>query len=220
MKLITEYNNSNIKSSCVINESTKEKNWFIEGVYAQAEVENRNGRIYPKDVLNEAVDTYINEYVNTHRALSELNHPEHPQVNPERACALIKELRCEGNDYYGKAIVLDTPLGNIVKGILAGGGQLGVSTRALGDIDTRNGIDYVKPGLVISAIDVVADPSAPKAFVNGIMESCEWFKQGDRFVKQTRQSQKEINEAIRMTKIKEERERLFIESFKNFIKSI
>lgn len=219
MKLITEFNDS-IKSRCVINESTKEKNWFIEGVYAQAEVKNRNGRIYPSEVLRESINTFTNEYVNTHRALCELNHPEQPNINPERACALIKELHCEGNDYYGKAQVLDTPLGNVVKGILSGGGQLGVSTRALGDVNERNGIEYVEPGLIISAIDVVADPSAPKAFVRGIMESCEWFKQGDRFVKQTLQSQKEINEAIRITKIKEEREKMFVESFKKFINSI
>lgn len=219
MRLITEFNDK-VKSKCVINESTKEKNYYIEGIYCQSEVENRNGRIYPKEVLTEAMNTYIADYVKTNRAFSELNHPEHPQVNLERACALIKELHASGNDYVGKAIVLDTPMGNIVKGILAGGGQVGVSTRALGDIDTRNGVDYVQPGLVVSAIDVVADPSAPKAFVNGIMESCEWFKQGDRFIKQTSRAKKEINEAIRLTKIKEKREKMFLESFERFINSI
>lgn len=220
MKLITEFNDS-VKTKLVLNESTKEKQYFIEGIYAQSEVKNRNGRVYPKNILFKGVDEFVKNYVNTHRAYGELNHPESPAINLERACILIKELKKSGNDIVGKSVVLDTPMGQILKGILSGGGQVGVSTRALGSVkESDDGTEIVQDDFILNTIDVVSDPSAPNAFVNGIMESCEWFRQGDRFIKQTEKAKKRINEAIRMTKIKEKREKLFLESFNEFLKKI
>lgn len=219
MKLITEFNDS-VKSRCILNEATKEKQYFIEGIYAQSEVKNRNGRIYPREVLFKGVDDFVNDYVKHNRAFGELNHPESPSINLERACILIKELKKSGNDVLGKAVVLNTPMGNIVKGILSSGGQVGVSTRALGSVVESDEAEIVQDDFILNTIDVVSDPSAPNAFVNGIMESCEWFKQGDKFIKQTKKAQNKINEAIRLTKIKEERERLFVEAFTNFINDI
>ena len=219
MKLITEFNDS-VKSRCVLNEATKEKQYFIEGIYAQSEVKNRNGRIYPREVLFKGVDTFVNEYVKTNRAFGELNHPSSPSINLERACILIKELKKSGNDVLGKAVVLNTPMGNIVKGILSSGGQVGVSTRALGSVEESEDAEIVQDDFILNTIDVVSDPSAPNAFVNGIMESCEWFRQGDKFIKQSNRAQKKINEAIRATKIKEKREQIFLEAFTNFINEI
>lgn len=220
MKLITEFNDS-VKTRLVLNESTKEKQYFIEGIYAQSEVKNRNGRIYPKNILFKGVDEFVKNYVNTHRAYGELNHPDSPAINLERACILIKELKKSGNDIVGKSIVLDTPMGQILKGILSGGGQVGVSTRALGSVkENDEGAEVVQDDFILNTIDVVSDPSAPNAFVNGIMESCEWFRQGNKFIKQTERAKKRINEAIRSTRIKEKREKLFIESFNNFLNEI
>lgn len=219
MKLITEFNDS-VKSRCILNESTKEKQYFIEGIYAQSEIKNRNGRVYPKDVLFKGVDTFVKDYVKNSRAFGELNHPDSPVINLERACILIKELKKSGNDILGKAVVLNTPMGNIVKGILSSGGQVGVSTRALGSVVSEGDTDVVQNDFILNTIDVVSDPSAPNAFVNGIMESCEWFKQGDKFVKQVDRAKKQINEAYKLTQIKKKREKMFLESFNEFIDSI
>jgi len=173
MKLIAEYNEQDIQ--CIV--EAKEdgtKNHFIEGVFMQSEAKNRNGRIYPKPIMEKAVDTYVTEQVSKNRAVGELNHPEGPTVNLDKVSHKITELSWKGNDVVGKAQILDTPMGNIVKGLLEGGVQLGVSTRGMGSLEEKSGIMYVKDDFVLNTVDIVQDPSAPTAFVNGIMEGVEW----------------------------------------------
>lgn len=173
MKLIAEYNEQGIE--CIV--EAKEdgtKNHFIEGVFMQSEAKNRNGRIYPKAIMEGAVDKYVTEQVSQNRAVGELNHPEGPTVNLDKVSHKITELSWKGNDVVGKAQVLDTPMGNIVKGLLEGGVQLGVSTRGMGSLEEKNGIMFVKDDFVLNTVDIVQDPSAPTAFVNGIMEGVEW----------------------------------------------
>ena len=173
MKLIAEYNEQDIQ--CIV--EAKEdgtKNHFIEGVFMQSEAKNRNGRIYPKPIMEKAVDTYVTEQVSKNRAVGELNHPEGPTVNLDKVSHKITELSWKGNDVVGKAQILDTPMGNLVKGLLEGGVQLGVSTRGMGSLEEKNGTMYVKDDFVLNTVDIVQDPSAPTAFVNGIMEGVEW----------------------------------------------
>jgi hypothetical protein len=172
MKLITEH----LESVQYITEANDkgEKNVFIEGVFMQAEQENRNKRIYPKSVLSEATAKYVKEQVTTGRAVGELNHPEGPQINLDKVSHRITSLKFEGNDVVGKALILDTPMGKIVKGLVEGGVKLGVSSRGMGTVESRNNKSYVKDDFILNTIDIVQDPSAPSAFVEGIMEGVEW----------------------------------------------
>ena len=173
MKLIAEYNEQNIE--CIV--EAKEdgtKNHFIEGVFMQSESKNRNGRVYPRAIMEKAVDKYVTEQVSKNRAVGELNHPDGPTVNLDKVSHKITELNFKGNDVMGKAQILDTPMGNIVKGLLEGGVQLGVSTRGMGSLEEKNGTMFVKDDFVLNTVDIVQDPSAPTAFVNGIMEGVEW----------------------------------------------
>ena len=173
MKLITEYTDSDVQ--CIVEKKENgEKNFVIEGIFAQAEGKNRNGRIYPKGVMEGAVNRYVEEQVSKGRAVGELNHPDGPTVNLDKVSHLITDLRMEGNDVMGKARILNTPMGQIVKGLLEGGVQLGVSTRGMGSLEQRNGVMYVKDDFMLNTVDIVQDPSAPQAFVNGIMEGVEW----------------------------------------------
>lgn len=173
MKLITEYTQNEIQ--CMVTEEKGgKKNYVIEGVFAQAEKENRNKRFYPKSVLEPAVEKFVKEQVTTNRAVGELNHPEGPTVNLDKVSHRITEMNWDGDNVMGKALVLDTPMGNIVKGLLEGGCQLGVSTRGMGELEDKNGTAHVKKGFHMATVDVVQDPSAPDAFVNGIMEGVEW----------------------------------------------
>ena len=173
MKLIAEFNEQNVQ--CIVEKNEKgEKSFTIEGVFAQAEQKNRNGRIYPKKTMQSAVDKYVEEQVSKNRAVGELNHPEGPTVNLDKVSHLITDLHFEGNDVIGKASILDTPMGKIVKGLLSGGVNLGVSTRGMGSLVQRGGASYVGEDFVLSTIDIVQDPSAPGAFVNGIMEGVDW----------------------------------------------
>ena len=174
MKLIAEYNEQNIECLVEANEDGT-KNHFIEGVFMQSEAKNRNGRIYPKAIMEKAVDKYVTEQVSKNRAVGELNHPDGPTVNLDKVSHKITELNFKGNDVMGKAQILDTPMGNIVKGLLEGGVQLGVSTRGMGSLEERNGTMYVKDDFILNTVDIVQDPSAPTAFVNGIMEGVEWI---------------------------------------------
>ena len=174
MKLITEFNDSHDLQCIVEAKENGEKNYVIEGVFAQADSKNRNGRIYPKAIMERAVNKYVTEQVSKKRAVGELNHPEGPTVNLDKVSHLITDLHFEGNDVIGRAQILDTPMGKIVKGLLAGGVQLGVSTRGMGSLESRNGIMYVKDDFILSTVDIVQDPSAPNAFVNGIMEGVDW----------------------------------------------
>jgi len=172
MKLITE----TIESIKILTEDTNgKKNLYIEGVFLQSEIKNRNGRIYPLSVLQKEVDRYNEEYVQKGRALGELGHPDGPTVNLDRVSHKIVSLKAEGNNFIGKARILDTPMGKIAKNLLDEGVQLGVSSRGMGSLEEQNGIKYVRDDFMLAtAADIVADPSAPDAFVNGIMEGKEW----------------------------------------------
>jgi hypothetical protein len=173
MKLITEYNTNDVQ--CIVEKKEDgTKRFVIEGVFAQAEQKNRNGRIYPKAIMENAVNKYVQEQVSQKRAVGELNHPDGPTVNLDKVSHLITDLKFEGNDVMGKAQILDTPMGQIVKGLLEGGVQLGVSTRGMGSLEQRNGVSYVRDDFILNTVDIVQDPSAPGAFVNGIMEGVEW----------------------------------------------
>ena len=174
MKLITEYTESNVE--CIVEKKENgEKNYRIEGVFAQADTKNRNGRIYPREVMEQAVEKYNTDQVMTKRSVGELNHPEGPTVNLDKVSHLITELKFEGSNVMGRASILNTPNGMVVKGLLDGGVQLGVSTRGMGSLQNRNGVMVVKDDFVLNTVDIVQDPSAPTAFVNGIMEGVDWI---------------------------------------------
>jgi len=172
MKLITEQ----IEDVQILTEEKDGKKLlYIEGVFLQSELTNRNGRRYPFDVLNREVERYNEEYVKTKRALGELGHPDGPTINLDRVSHRIVSLRAEGNNFMGKAQILDTPMGKIAKSLLDEGVQLGVSSRGMGSIEKSEGISVVRDDFMLTtAADIVADPSAPDAFVNGIMEGKEW----------------------------------------------
>lgn len=173
MKLISEFTEQDLQ--CIVEKKENgEKDFVIEGVFAQCDQKNRNGRVYPKPIMEKAVNTYVDQQVSKNRAVGELNHPEGPTVNLDKVSHLIKELKFDGNDVVGKAQILDTPMGKIVKGLLEGGVQLGVSTRGMGSLEQKNGAMYVKDDFILSTVDIVQDPSAPDAFVNGIMEGVDW----------------------------------------------
>lgn len=175
-KLITDLLEENLS---IISEGTEDKKeLFIEGIFLQAEKKNRNGRIYPINVLQPVVEKYIESHINTNRALGELNHPTRPNVDPQYVSHRITSLKLEGNDYVGKAIIANTPVGNIVKGLIECGTNLGVSSRGLGTL--REGAGAYKGSKVVNSdyymvtIDIVSDPSAPDAYVNGIYESVDY----------------------------------------------
>ena len=173
MKLIAEYIEQDIEMVTEAKEGGG-KNHYIEGVFAQAEQKNRNGRVYPRATMEKAVDKYVTEQVKTKRAVGELNHPEGPTVNLDKVSHLITDLNWDGDNVIGKAKILETPMGQIVKGLIDGGVRVGVSTRGMGSLENRNGVNYVKDDFVLNTVDIVQDPSAPAAFVNGIMEGVEW----------------------------------------------
>lgn len=173
MKLLSEDLNSKVE---LLTENTKNgKEFFIEGVFAQADTINGNGRIYPGAIMFPEVENYINDYVNRNRALGEIEHPERPNVDLNEASHMITELRIEGSNVIGKAKLLKTRKGRLASELLESGVQLGVSTRALGSVFTRDdGIDEVQDDFKLFAVDIVHTPSAPDAFVNGLMESVDW----------------------------------------------
>ena len=176
MKLISE----SIEDIEYITEDDAEgkKNYRIRGVFLQAEVKNRNGRIYPMPVLEKEVSRYNKEYVNKNRAFGELGHPDGPTVNLERVSHMITKLHPDGKNFIGEAKIMDTPYGKIVKNLINEGAKLGVSSRGMGSLEPRRGAQVVKDDFYLAtAADIVADPSAPNAFVEGIMEGKEWVWQ-------------------------------------------
>lgn len=176
MKLITEC--SEPLKVKILNESadgSTKKEYYIEGVFLQCDLENRNGRVYPLQIVKPEFERYIREYVQQNRALGELGHPDGPTLNLDRVSHKIVDLYQEGTNYLGKAKILNTPLGCIVKAMIDDNVKLAVSSRGVGTVENRNGVDYVMQDYrLVTAGDVVADPSAPEAFVNGIMEGKEW----------------------------------------------
>jgi hypothetical protein len=179
MKLITE----TIEDVKVITEGKGvDKQHFIEGVFLQADLKNRNGRIYPFETLNKEVTRYNKEFVEKGRALGELGHPEGPTINLERVSHIIKELKVDRKNFIGKAKILETPYGKIVKNLIDEGVKLGVSSRGMGSIEQKAEASYVKNDFFLAtAADIVADPSAPDAFVQGVMEGAEWIYESGVF---------------------------------------
>lgn len=176
MKLICEVNEEINYVTETLDEATGKKGLFIEGVFMQGDIKNRNGRVYPKDVLEKEVARYTKEYVEKKRAYGELGHPSGPTINLDRVSHMITSLKQDGSNFVGKAkIMTETPMGAIVKNLMDEGAQLGVSSRGMGSIKQKGGTAEVQKDFYLAtAADIVADPSAPDAFVNGIMESKEW----------------------------------------------
>ncbi len=174
MKLISEFTDQEIGYSVITEEKNGKKKYVIEGIFAQADMKNRNGRVYPKPIMEKAIGDYTEKQVSKGRAVGELNHPEGPTVNLDKVSHKIESLKFEGNNVMGKATVLETPMGMIVQGLLDGGVRLGVSTRGMGSLMQQNGAMVVKDDFMLNAIDIVQDPSAPSAFVNGVMEGVDW----------------------------------------------
>ena len=215
MRLISEYHDSNLQ---VITEKKKDggNSYVIEGVFMQADKKNRNGRIYDKSILEGAVDKYVTEQVKTGRAVGELNHPEGPTINLDKVSHKITELKFEGSDVIGKASILNTPMGKIVEGLLEGGVKLGVSSRGMGTLVNKQGVSHVGKDFMLSTVDIVQDPSAPEAFVNGIMEGVEWvWNNGILCPQDIEEIETEIKEARGMRSSDIE-----IKAFKNFLSKL
>jgi len=175
MKLITEVADD-YEVISEANEDTGKKNYFIKGVFMQGNIKNRNGRIYATEILEKEMGRYNKEFIEPKRALGELGHPAGPTVNADRVSHLIVEMSRDNNDFIGKAKVLSTPMGEIVKNFIDEGVKIGVSTRGLGSVKPgKGGIMEVQDDFHLSTVDIVTDPSAPNAFVNGIMENVEYY---------------------------------------------
>lgn len=174
MRLIKEHTEE-VKLIVEAKEDGKAKDYFIEGVFLQSNLKNRNGRMYPKEILQKEVNRYNEQYITKNRAYGELGHPDTPTINLDRVSHMIKSLKLEGNNFIGRAKILDTPYGKIVKSLIDEGAQLGVSSRGMGSLVQKNGMNLVQDDFMLAtAADIVADPSAPDAFVEGVMEGVEW----------------------------------------------
>ena len=216
MKLIREVID---QTSCIIEEKVGgKKNYFIEGVFLQSEITNRNNRMYQEGIMDKEVGRYIKEYVEKNRAYGELGHPETPSINLHLVSHMITSLRKEGTNWIGKAKILDTPNGQIARGLLDGGANLGVSSRAMGSLKTNNeGIQIVQDDFMLStAADIVADPSAPDAFVRGIMENKEWVFVDGKFVEQNIEGVKSFIKKASSKQLEEAK----ILAFQNFLSKI
>jgi hypothetical protein len=211
MKLISEEVAS---AEYLIEEKNGKKEYKIKGVFLQSNIKNRNGRVYPREILVREVNRYTKEFINKNRAFGELGHPDGPTVNLERVCHMVKSLTPEGDNFIGEAKIMDTPYGKIVKGLIDEGAQLGVSSRGMGSIMNRNGINYVKDDFYLAtAADIVADPSAPDAFVEGIMESREWVWDNGVLKQVDIESWKRQIQEARRTVLEEKK----LEVFKSFL---
>lgn len=206
----------------VENKEDGTKNFFIEGIFLQGNLKNRNGRVYKTETLQREVDRYIKEHVQKNRAYGELGHPSGPSINLERVSHMIKDLRREGNNFVGKAKIMDTPYGNIVKNLMSEGAQLGVSSRGLGTVKAnRDGVMEVQDDFFLAtAGDIVSDPSAPDAFVQNVMEGADWlYIDGRGWV--TEQAQQQINQIVREVRYDNaEREMRFAQVFEQFMKTL
>tara|TARA_B100001250_G_scaffold187360_1_gene160997 strand:- start:1924 stop:2568 length:645 start_codon:yes stop_codon:yes gene_type:complete len=214
MKLITE----EIHDTKVITEGKGSKRrTFIEGVFLQGAIKNRNGRMYPLQTLNKEVQKYNENYIKKGRAMGELGHPDGPTINLDRVSHLITSLKQEGNNYVGKARILDTPMGRVAKELLDEGIKLGVSSRGLGSIKEENGVKVVMDDFILAtAADIVADPSAPDAFVNGIMEGKEWIWNNGGISEQRLDSIKSRIDSASRTQIAERK----VSAFNEFLQSL
>ena len=197
VKLISE-EIQDVEYICEQKEDGK-KDYKIKGVFMQADIKNRNGRVYPMEVLNKEVRRYNKEYINEKRAFGELGHPDGPTVNLERASHMITKLYPDGKNFIGEAKIMSTPMGEIVKTLMDEGAKLGVSSRGMGSLDQKNGANYVRNDFYLAtAADIVADPSAPNAFVQGIMEGKEWvWNNGSLVEAELERAKQRINERVR-----------------------
>ena len=214
MKLIKEINET-------VNYITEDKDGgkalFIEGPFLVSEKKNRNGRLYEYNTMKKEVHRYTEEYINKHRAFGELGHPESPSINLDRVSHMITSLREDGNQWIGKAKILDTPMGNIAKSLIEGGAQLGVSSRGMGSLKNVNGVNVVQPDFYLAtAADIVADPSAPGAFAQGIMEGKEWMLVNGVWTEQ------DYSQAVSQVKkaSQKEIEEVSLRIFENFFKKL
>jgi len=217
MKLISEFNNYSISPVIVEANENGKKDYFIEGVFMQSEIKNRNGRVYPKEVMQKEVNRYVKEFVEQDRAFGELGHPEGPTINLDKVSHLITKLEEDGNNYVGRAKILSTPNGMIVRNLIDDGAKLGVSSRGLGSLEQKGGSQVVKDDFQLAtAGDIVADPSAPEAFVNGIMEGVEWIYQNGRL---TAQEIDEMQTEIKSAK-SNKLEEVKLNQWKRFIRNL
>lgn len=220
MKLITELN-ENVEYSTELNEATGKKHHHIHGRFLVAEEVNRNGRMYPLNVMQTAVDKYVDNHIKTNRGYGELGHPQGPQINLDRVSHLVVDLQRDGNTNYfiGKARLTDTPMGNIAKNLLDSGANLGVSSRGMGSLKSENGVMVVQPDYhLATAADIVADPSAPGAYVKGIMEGVEWIydeKHGWRAMEMVEEQKK-----FAKNNFKQIDEQKAIRMFQSFLKTL
>jgi hypothetical protein len=214
MKLIKEITET---VSYLVEDSDGKKSLHIEGPFLVAEKKNRNGRLYEFNTMKKEVSRYTEEYINKHRAFGELGHPESPSINLDRVSHMITSLREDGTQWIGKAKILDTPMGNIAKSLIEGGAQLGVSSRGMGSLKNVNGVNVVQPDFYLAtAADIVADPSAPGAFVQGIMEGKEWMLVNGVWTEvEHSQAINEIKKASRR-----EIEEVSLRIFENFMKKL
>ena len=215
MKLIREEIN---EAQYIIEEDNRKKAHKIKGIFMQAHIKNRNGRVYPQEVLEKEVNRYNKEFIERKRAFGELGHPDGPTVNLERVSHLITKLEGDGKgNYIGEAKITDTPYGKIVKSLIDEGAQLGVSSRGMGSLENRGGTNYVKSDFYLAtAADIVADPSAPQAFVNGVMEGKEWVWDNGIIKEQdVSEIQEQLERETRQRKAKAE-----AHAFENFMKKL
>ena len=214
MKLIKELNE---EVEYITEDNEGKKNHYIQGVFLQSEITNRNGRMYPKSVLDREVKNYNEKYIRTNRALGELGHPEGPTVNLDRVSHKITELKEDGNNFVGKAKLLDTPMGNIAKNLLGEGVKLGVSSRGMGTLKRENGASVVGEDFMLAtAADIVSDPSAPDAFVEGIMEGKEWVWEHGRLQEKDVAAIKQELDHATLINIQEKK----ISAFETFLKGL
>ena len=204
MKLISEFIDYGVSPVIVEKNEKGEKEYFIEGVFMQAEVKNRNGRIYPKAIMAKEVKRYTKEFIDKNRAFGELGHPEGPTINLDKVSHMITSLVEDSNNYVGRAKILSTPNGQIVRSLIDDGAKLGVSSRGLGSLEQKGDAQVVKGDFQLAtAADIVADPSAPEAFVEGIMEGVEWFyENGILKARQMEQMKHELSSA-KLNKLEE-----------------
>ncbi len=223
MKLITE----TLDDLQYVTEAKEDgsKNLYIEGIFLQSSIKNRNGRMYPEHVMDKEVARYMKEAVETKTAMGELGHPNGPSINLDRVSHRIVSLRKEGTDYVGKAMITNTPMGNIARGLMESGARLGVSSRGMGTLKlTKEGVNEVQDDFKLAtAADIVADPSAPNAWVDGIMESVDWVydeRLGWKALDLAEQAKQQINQAIRSRQLEEKKLQIFENWLANLSKSI
>ena len=214
MKLISEEIQN---AEYLVEETNGKKSYKIKGVFLQSDIKNRNGRIYENDILTKEVDRYSKEFIDKKREFGGLGHPDGPTVNLERVSHMITSLKPEGKNFIGEAKIMDTPYGKIVKGLIDEGAQLGVSSRGMGSLVTKGGANYVgKDFYLATAADIVADPSAPDAFVEGIMENKEWVWDNGVIKAQDIEEYKEHIQEAKRLKLAEAK----VKVFKNFIEKL